>query len=77
MALILTIVGDLLIIMRFIPGILVLFPGDLLIVLGLILGAVSFSGPYKNIYGLIGFILGIVALCVGSIFTFISLGFLF
>lgn len=63
--------------MRFIPGILILFPRVPLMVLGLILGVVSFLGPYKNIYGLIGFILGIVALFVGSIFTFISLGFLF
>jgi len=76
-ALILTIVGGILIAVRFFPGILVLYSGDLIMVIGLVLGAVSFSGPYKNIYALIGFILGIVALCVGSIFKFISFGFLF
>ena len=76
-ALVLTIVGGLLIIVRFFPGVLVLYPGDLIMVIGLLLGSVSFSGPYKNIYALVGFILGIVALCVGSIFTIISFGFLF
>lgn len=45
-------------------------------VLGLILRAVSL-GLYKNIFRLDGFILGVVAICVGALFKLISLRLLF
>jgi len=61
---ILFIVGIILSLARIYFGIILIFPGSILTNLGLIFGAITYFGPYKDNYGLVGFILALITTCI-------------
>ena len=56
------------------PGIMMImyYPSAILTEIGLILGAISYFGPYKVNYGLAGFVIAIVAMSLMPVLVAIS-----
>ena len=67
--LILFIVGIVLAFVFPIATIFLIYPANILITLGLLLGAISYFGPYKVTFGLIGFIISLVSMCIIPVLT--------
>lgn len=53
-------------------SIVLYYPTNILTILGIVLGAISYFGPFKVIYGLAAFIIGIVILSIAPILISLS-----
>jgi hypothetical protein len=71
-AMILLIISIVLMFTRMFFGSFLYYPSYILTILSIVLGAISYFGPFKVKYGLIAFIIGIVLVSIGPILFSLS-----